>query len=155
MTGIPLLFEVSFLLVTGSMERFLWLSSQSIPALIIVWPISVPLLIWLYFGWNSCLKRDELGSLRLLWLTPLIVLPITMLFWGALFYNPDFYSGIYDRGHISFLRLIFLSMFVIAILAILSNHGRNSFVIPFSLIALLINFFCAFAAGSAISGEWI
>lgn len=155
LAGVPLLFELLVLWTTGKTERFFELCFQALPGFLVFWPVSIPLLLWLYFGWSSCLERDEMSSLRLLWLVPLIVLPLSMLFWGTLFYNPEKYSGNYDRNHIAFLQFIFHAIFLNAILAIGFNYGRNSFVVPFCLLALLLNFFCAFIAGSAVSGEWL
>ncbi|WP_299465014.1 hypothetical protein [uncultured Gimesia sp.] len=155
LAGIPLLLEAVVLLATGTMERFLWLCSQSVPGLIVAWPVSVLLLIWLCIGWSRCLERDELGSLRLLWLTPLIVLPITMLFWGALFYNPDFYSGNFEWWQLMAVHIMFLLGILLAVLAIFLNRGRQSIVAPFSLLAILIIFICAFTASSSVSGEWL
>ncbi len=151
----PLLSEFLIILQTGQLKIYFWLCRQALPGMLVAWPISIPLLIWLYLGWRRCLERNEMSSLRLLWLVPLIVLPLSMLFWGTLFYNPEKYSGNYDRSHIAFLQFIFHAMFLNAILAIGFNYGRNSFVIPFCLLALLLNFFCAFIAGSAVSGEWL
>ena len=155
LTGVPLLFELLVLWATGKTERFFELCFQALPGFLVVWPVSIPLLLWLYFGWSSCLERDEMCSLHLLWLVPFFVLPLTMLVWGALFYNPDFYSGNYDQSNLTFLHFTYHAMFLNAILAIGFNYGRNSFVIPFCLLALLLNFFCAFIAGSAVSGEWL
>ena len=155
MIGVPLLLEAGVLLATGMMERFLYLFIQSLLGVILVWPVSVPLLILLYLGWSNCLKREEMQSLRLLWLAPLIILPITMLCWGVLFYNPDYYSGNYERWHLLFLELIFFAFNFLAILAIFLNRGRQSFVAPFSLLSILVNHFCAFVFGSLVSGEWL
>lgn len=154
LTGVPFLFELLVLWATGKTERFFELCFQALPGFLFVWPVSIPLLLWLYFGWSNCLERDEMCNLRLLWLVPFIVLPLTMLVWGALFYNPDFYSGNYDQSQLNVLGLIHISTFLLTTPAILLNHGRNSFVIPFCLLALLENFFCMYIAGMAVSGEW-
>lgn len=157
--GIPLLLEIVVLIATGSLERFVWLLVTPARGLIAFWPISIPILIWLPIGFIRCLNSKEFQTLGLLWLAPQVVLPITLLFFGAVFANPSYYSSSSERLQTTiqfslFASIVFFASVVIALFAIFQNRGRQSFVAPFSLLSILNTFFSGLTAALSISGEW-
>lgn len=156
--GVPLLLEIAVLIVTGSLERFILLFVTPARGLVAFWSISIPILIWLSIGFIRCLKNEEFQTLRLLWLAPQVVLPITLLFFGAVFANPNYYSSSSERLLTTiqfslFASVVFFASVIIALFAIFQNRGRQSFVAPFSLLSILNTFFSGLTAAISVSGE--
>ena len=84
---LPLAVDVAVLIATGTTAQFIWLFQQAPSFVIFAWPISIPTAIWHFYAHQAAANADELNSRRLL-LPPLIVIPITMLVWGAVFAHP-------------------------------------------------------------------
>lgn len=151
--GIPLVINFAVLISTGTTGRFFWLLQQAAPLLIIAWPLTLPLLIWLHFTHKDAKSCDQLSSRRLIWIVPLIVIPVTMLTWGAVFAHPR--GRGFMRWHLVPLQWAFYSTVVLAVLAVLFNKGRRGFVASLSLLLIVFSFSCSFTAGSSVTGDWL
>ncbi|HBL43251.1 MAG TPA: hypothetical protein DDZ90_07640 [Planctomycetaceae bacterium] len=153
LTLVPLLLEIVLLLITGQLEHFLWLAEQAATTLLLSWPVAIPLFIWWVIGHDRCVERDELHSLRLLWLTPQIVLPITMLVFGAVFASDVLLPS--NRWQVTVVHCLYLVSMVLSLSAIFQNRNRQSFVAPLSLFSMLNSTVCAFTASCSVSGDWL
>ena len=151
--GVPFLVNFVVLMSTGTTGKFLWLFQQAAPLLIVAWPLTLPLVIWLHFARKDAKNRDQLNDLRLLWLVPLIVIPITMLTWGAVFAHPR--GRGFMRWHLAPLHWAFYSTVALSIAAVLFNKGRRAFVASLSMLLILFSFSCSFTAGSSVTGDWL
>lgn len=151
--GIPLAAELAALLATGTFGRFMWLLPQAASLLVVAWPLSVPLAIWAVYALRTASDAGELNSRGLLWLAPLVVLPMTMLVWGALFAHPR--GDGYVRWQLLVVHWAFFASIAIGTLAVLFNRGRRALVAPTVILLLLFSFSCSFTAGSSVTGDWI
>lgn len=151
--GAPLLINFAVLIATGNTDTFFRLLQQAAPWLIFAWPLTAPLLLWLHYAANDAWTRDQLNSLSLLWIVPLIITPIAMLTWGAVFAHP---RGVgFMRWHLIPLQWAFYSTFLFAALCVLFNKGRRGFVASLSGLLIVFSFFCSFTAGSSVTGDWL
>ncbi len=153
--GFPVAVNFSILLATGTAGRFVWLFQQAAPFLIFAWPISIPTAIWLFYSHRTASDSGQLNSRRLLWLAPLIVIPITMLVWGAVFEHSRAIGHGYVGWQLTVVHWIFFASVVNGVLAVLFNPGRRSFVAASTIMLLLFSFSCAFTAGSSVTGDWL
>ena len=151
--GLPLAVDVAVLIATGTIGRFIWLVQQAAPFVIFAWPISVPIAIWLFYSHQAASNADELNSRRLLLLAPLIVIPITMLVWGAVFAHVRGQG--YVRWQLTVVHWAFFASTAIDIVAVAFNRGRRSFVAAVAMMLLLFSFSCSFTAASSITGDWL
>ncbi len=151
--GLPLAVNVAVLIATGTTGRFIWLFEQAAPVLIVAWPISAPTAIWIFYAHQAAANADELNSRRLLWLAPLIVIPITMLVWGAVFSHARGQG--YVRWQLTVVHWAFFASIAIGILGVAFNRGRRSFVAAVAMMLLLFSFGCSFVAGSSVTGDWL
>lgn len=140
------------LLATDSLGRFFDLLSQATPGLVFAWPVSVPVAMWMLVSFAGVKKRNELQAPQLLLLVPLIVVPLAMLVWGAVFE--------YRRGHLiqwwqeyTLRWTLFADLFASGIV-VWANRGRRSFVAAVAIMLFLYALFCAFTASCAITGNW-
>lgn len=153
--GFPVAVSVTMLLATGTAGRFVWLFQQAAPFLIFAWPISIPTAIWLFYSHTISSDAGRLNSRRLLWLAPLIVIPITTLVWGAIFERSRAMEPGYIRWQLAVVHWMFSASVVNGVLAVLFNPGRRSFVAAATIMLLLFAFSCAFTAGSSVTGDWL
>jgi hypothetical protein len=151
--GLPLTLDFAVLLATGTTGHFIWLFQQAAPLLVVAWPISIPIAIWICVAYKVALDVDELNNRRLLWLTPLLVIPISTLVWGAVFEHPRGHG--YVRWQLTVVHWAFFASIAIGILAVGFNRGRRSFVAASALMLLLFSFSCSFIAGSSVTGDWL
>ena len=151
--GLPLTVYITILFATNTVGRFFWLFEQAVPWLIVAWPISLPIVIWLFFAHKATSDAGQLNSRQLLWLAPLIVIPITMLVWGAVFAHPR--GRGFVRWQLTVVHWAFFATIAIGILAVLFNRGRRSFVSASAMLLFLFSFACSFTAGSSVSGDWL
>ena len=151
--GIPLSADLTALLATGTVSRFMSLTLEAASLLLLAWPISVSTVFWISFAHKSASNAGQLESRQLLWLAPLIVIPITMLVWGAVFEHGR--GRGYVRWQLTVVHWAFFASIAIAILGILFNRGRRSFVAASTILLLLFSFSCSFTAGSAVTGDWL
>lgn len=151
--GLPLTLDLAVLLATGTTGHFIWLFQQAAPLLVVAWPISVPITICICIAYKTTSDADELGNRRLLWLTPLLVIPISTLVWGAVFEHPSGYG--YVRWQLTVVHWAFFASIAIGILAVAFNRGRRSFVAALTLMLLLFSYSCSFTAGSSVTGDWL
>lgn len=149
----PLAADFAVLLATGTTGRFFWLFQQAAPLLIVAWPISLPVAIWLWYAHKTTSDAGQLRSRQLLWLAPLIVIPITMLVWGAVFSHPR--GRGFERWHLTVVHWAFFASIAMGILAVTFNRGRRSFVAASAILLLLFSFSCSFTAGSSVTGDWL
>jgi hypothetical protein len=151
LVGVPLAVNLAVLLSTGTFNRFLGLFRLALPLLIFAWPISLPLAIWIcisHSSWGINLKKHDV-----LWLAPLIVIPISMLVWGAVFANQRGHG--FARWQLTALEFAFYSTVLLGVLAVAFNRGRRSMVGAYSVLLILFSFSCAFTAGSSVTGDWL
>ena len=151
--GLPLAVDFTILFATNTVGRFFWLFEQAAPWLIVAWPISLPIAIWLFYAHKATSDAGQLKSRQLLWLAPLIVVPITMLVWGAVFAHPR--GRGFVRWQLTVVHWAFFATIAICILAVLFNRGRRSFVSASAMLLLLFSFSCSFTAGSSVTGDWL
>lgn len=151
--GIPLAADFAVLLATGGLARFASLFEQAAPLLIVAWPFTIPVAIWMFYAHKAASAAGSLGSWQLLWLAPLIVIPITTLVWGAVFAHPR------GRGFVPWQLAVvhwaFFATIAMGILAVVFNRGRRSFVGSTTVLLLLFSFSCSFTAGSSVTGDWL
>jgi hypothetical protein len=151
--GVPFTVDFTVLLATGTVGRFFWLFQQAAPLLIIVWPISLPVAFWHFYARKTTSDAGQLKSRQLLWLAPLIVIPITMLVWGAVFAHPR--GRGFVRWQLVVVHWAFFASIAIGILAVACNRGRRSFVAASTMLLLLFSFSCSFTAGASVTGDWL
>jgi hypothetical protein len=84
---------------------------------------------------------------------PQIVLPITMLAWGALFAHRR--GEAYEGWQLAPLQGMSFVVVGLGLLGILFNRGRRSFVIPLTLLLVMNAFFCCFTAECSVTGNWL
>ena len=151
--GVPLGVDFAVLLITDNQGRFYWLFQQAAPILVFAWPISIPLAVWLLHALVKTSEAGQLQSRQLLWLAPLVVLPITMLVWGAVFAHP---RGVgFVRWQLTVVQWAFFATIALSAVAVAGNPGRRSIVAATALLLLLFSFSCAFTAGSSVTGDWL
>ncbi len=157
--SVPIISEFLILILTGKIDRFMWLFEQAASGLIYVWPISVPAAIWFCSSFTTTAPPDQLDTRRLLWLAPLIVIPITILAWGAVFSHRDVFEfgRRYNYAHwqLSVVHWAFYVSVAIGIVAVIHNSGRRSFVASSTILLLLFILSCSITAGSSITGDWL
>jgi hypothetical protein len=151
--GVPFTVDFAVLLATDTVGRFFGLFQQAAPLLIVVWPISLPLAFWLFYAHKTASDAGQLKNRQLLWLAPLIVIPITMLVWGAVFAHPR--GRGFVRWQLVVVHWVFFASIAIGILAVACNRGRRSFVAASTMLLLLLSFSCSFTAGSSVTGDWL
>ncbi len=151
--GLPLAIDVAVLLSTGTTGRFIWLLQQAAPIVIVAWPISVPIAIWIWYAFKAASDTGELDSPRLVWLAPLIVIPITVLVWGAVFAHSRGQG--FAQWQLAVVHWAFFASAAIGMLAIAFNRGRRSLVAASTMMLMLISFSCCFIAGSSVTGDWL
>ena len=151
--GLPLGLDLAILLGTGTLGRFFWLFQQAAPFLVVAWPISLPIALWLFYAHRTTSDAGQLTSRQLLWLAPLIVIPITMLVWGAIFEHLR--GRGYVRWQLTVVHWAFFASIAIGILAVACNRGRRSFVAASTMLLLLFSFSCSFTAGSSVTDDWL
>jgi len=141
------------LIATGTAGRFVWLFQQAFSIFPFAWPVTAPLAFWVAYSFKKSWQETELNHHRLLWLLPLVVLPVSMLVWGAVFAHPR--GRGFELWQLTVLHWTFYLTVAIAVLAVISNRGRRSFVTATTLLTLLFSFSCAFTAGSSVTGDWL
>ncbi len=151
--GLPLAADFAVLLATGTVGCCFWLFQQAAPLLILAWPISVPLAFWLHHAHKATSDAGQFKSRQLLWLAPLIVIPITMLVWGAVFAHP--LGRGFVRWQLTVVHWTFFASIAIGVLAVAFNRGRRLFVALSTLMLLMFSFSCSFTAGSSVTGDWL
>ena len=141
------------LIATGTIGRFFWLFQQASSIFPVAWPVTVPLAFWVAYSFSKSWKENELNNHQLLWLVPFVILPISMLVWGAVFTHSRGQG--FERWQLTIVHWMFYFTVAIAFLAIVSNRGRRSFVTATILLSLLFSFSCSFTAGSSVTGDWL
>jgi hypothetical protein len=144
--------SLAVLMSTGTTGHFLWLFEQTISVVRLAWPVTVPLAIWGAYFFGKSWDANELNSRQLMWLVPLFVSPVSMLVWGAVFEHPP--DRGFERWQVTILYGTLFLTIAIAILAVISNRGRRSFVAAVALLAVVFSFSCAFVAGCSVTGDW-
>lgn len=150
---IPVAMGMEVLILTDRLEKFFGLVFQAMFWPIALWLLVVPILIWCKLAYDGCRERGELQSRQLLWFVPQIVLPITMLVWGALFAHRR--GEAYEAWQLAPLQGMFFVVVALALLGILFNRGRRSFVIPLTLLLVMNAFFCCFTGECSVTGNWL
>lgn len=148
--GLPLMAEFGILLALRKWSKFIWLFEQALPVLSIG---VLAVAVWLHFAHKSAARANQLQSLGLLWLAPLIVLPFTMLVWGAIFAHS--HSEGYPLWQLKAVHYTFYATFGLSAVAVIFNRGRRSFVAAVALMLLIFSFGCAFTASSSVAGDWM
>ena len=151
--SIPLAVDFAVLLATGTVGRFLWLLEQAASLLLLTWPITVLALVGMRYGYKLAARARQLSDRQLLWVAPLIVIPITMLVWGAVFAHPRGQGFL--AWQLSVLHYSFFTTIAVGVLAVICNPGRRSLVGATALLLVLFSFSCSFTAGSSVTGDWL
>ena len=136
------------------MSQLSWLSGQLVSGLVVFFPVSLPLAIWL--GILVARSRGPASSIdqyQLLWLTFPGVLPALCLLWGVTFRNQT--RAINTGWQSDAITVMLFACFALGVLAVIMNRGQRWLA---AAAACCIQWLClgsAVLGGMSVTGDWI
>ena len=142
--AIPIAAELLLLWFLDRLPRFTWLGGQ---ALLPVYPGVLALAIWA--------ASRPVATPRLMWLSPLLILPNTMITWAVIYENMTAPPIRHPWPAEEVLACAFLASLPLSVVAIYANRGQRWLVAAIAILAVICCLSSLFIGSMAITGDWI
>ena len=136
---------------------FWWLARQAAGGLLVVWPVTLGILVWIAFGIRTFVSKSNPLPLSnwLLQLVP-IVFPLCILALGAVFACPNCTPFFHRRHWAGYaVDALTFGQLVSAVWLVNRTRGARSLSSALQALFLWYSLWAGFISGMSISGDWI